>query len=178
LYTSLLFEGVQRGGEGVFGFLPAPGIGQQAPQFLVPDGLAEGVAKLLAQRDAAAQIGLGGAELAYVDLCHMRQVAQANRQVQLVVAPLTQHIMLLKQRYSAARLSARGVAVRQRVQRPRLGIFAAQARRVVFAVGEQPAQQVDLSFICAELEVKRIGKAIAIDRTRRVVAPGVQQVVV
>jgi len=104
--------------------------------------------------------------------------SQADGEVALVALLLRECACLLKHWHGAAGLAAEAVGVRQRVQRPGLGAFVFQARRAVFAVGEERAQQVNDQLVGPELVVERIGEAVAEERARLVQLPGADGVVV
>ena len=91
---------------------------------------------------------------------------------------LSNGIVSLKQRDGAARLAAEAVGVRQCVQRPRLIAFVFQARRAIFAVGEEGAQKFNLQLICAKLIVSGFVDSVIEEIARLIILPGADGVMI
>ena len=87
-------------------------------------------------------------------ICVIRHIAEADGEILLVALLFANGNLLLKQRDGAARLAAEAVGVRQCVQRPCLIAFILQARRAIFAVREEGAQQFIHQLICAKLIIQ------------------------
>ena len=144
LHVLLLLEHLQRRRQFRFRLGICAAVGQQPTQFLVPNRLPELVLDLPAQRDVAAQVGLGSPQRADVQSAPWRPSSPSRWRGCCLSPSFSQMAFcLLKQRHGAAGLAAEAVGVRQCVQRPGLGAFVFQARRAVFAVGEERAQQVN-----------------------------------